>query len=134
MLDGAPPRLIRLAYALVDVRDVVDLHLRAMLHPAAAGERFLATAGEAMTMEQIAHILRDRLGNAASRVPTKTLPDWAVRVAGLFSAPARQFAPSLGTVRRSSNEKAKRILGWAPRPVEQTVVETAESLLRLRSN
>jgi hypothetical protein len=41
-MDGAVPGSPRLSFGVVDVRDVADLHIRAMTHPAAEGERFLA--------------------------------------------------------------------------------------------
>jgi nucleoside-diphosphate-sugar epimerase len=121
----------RLSFNIVDVRDVADLELRAMTNPAARGERFLAVAGGPMTMLEIARVLRERLGEAASRVPTKPLSDWMVRLAGLFDPGVRQVIPDLGEVRSASSEKARRLLGWAPRSNEETLVATAESLVRL---
>eukprot|EP01035_Chromulina_nebulosa_P036823 gene36823-49666_t len=76
MLEGRLPAVPRLMFGVVDVRDVADLHLRAMTHPAAANERFIATAGDFMTMQEIALALRERLGPAAARVSTRVLPDW----------------------------------------------------------
>jgi hypothetical protein len=45
MLAGKAPGSPRVSFGVVDVRDVADLHLRAMNDPAAKGERFLAVAG-----------------------------------------------------------------------------------------
>ena len=70
LMDGAIPGTPRLHFGIVDVRDVVDLHLRAMTNPAANGERFLAVAGDFMAMQEIAQLLKRRLGEAAHRVPT----------------------------------------------------------------
>lgn len=64
----------------VDVRDVADLHLRAMTNPAAGGERFLAISGESMWMIDVASVLRQRMGSAASKVPTRVLPNWLIRL------------------------------------------------------
>lgn len=131
MMDGAMPGLPRLSFGVVDVRDVVDLHLRAMTNPAARGERFLAVAGDFMTVREIAQTLKTRLGAAAARVSTRELPDWLVRFVGLFSAEAAQVVPELGKAKNASNEKAVRMLGWAPRPREDALVATGESLIRL---
>jgi nucleoside-diphosphate-sugar epimerase len=130
LLNGIPA-CPRLYLAVVDVRDVADLHLRAMTHPAARGERFLATASPALSMLDIARVLKSRLGTAAKRVPTREMPDWIVRIAGIFDPALRQIVPSLGEIRHASSEKARRVLGWAPRPPEDALLATAESLQRL---
>jgi dihydroflavonol-4-reductase len=115
----------------VDVRDVADLHLRAMSHPAAKGERFLAVAGDCMSLLDIARLLRARMGDAAARAPTRELPDWVVRLLARFSRTVAQAVPELGKTKRISNEKARRVLGWSPRSNEDAIVATAESLARL---
>jgi dihydroflavonol-4-reductase len=131
LMDGGIPLCPRLSFGIVDVRDVADLHLRAMTNPAAGGERFLAVAGESMSIREIALLLRARLGAAAARAPTQVMPDWLVRVASLFKPELRQTLPELGKTKRVSNEKARRVLGWTPRPNADAVMATAESLLRL---
>src|SRR5580704_8533021 len=83
MMDGAVPGVPRLYFGAVDVRDVADLHLRAMTDPAAKGERFLAVAGDFLSMLDVAKILKRRLGAAARRVPSRQLPDWVIRLAAL---------------------------------------------------
>jgi nucleoside-diphosphate-sugar epimerase len=131
LLDGAMPGIPRVAFGIVDVRDVADLHRRAMAEPAAAGERFLAVAGEFMTVAEIAALLRERMGPAAKKVPTRMLPNWLVRLVSRFDSSVKQIVPELGTVKRASNVKAKRVLDWAPRPNDEAIVASAESLLRL---
>jgi len=131
LMDGAMPGCPRLVFGMVDVRDVADLHLRAMTNPAARGERFLAVAGDCMTMQEVARVLRARMGGAAGRVPTRVLPDWIVRLGALVEKEAGQIIPELGKVRNATNEKARRVLGWTPRSNEDTIVATAESLVRL---
>src|SRR5215468_1571756 len=131
LMDGAMPGCPRLHFGIVDVRDVADLHLRAMTQPAAAGERFLAVAGDFMSMVDIAKTLKRRLGASARRVPTLQLPNWVVRLAAIRDPAVQQILPELGKVKNATNEKAKRVLGWAPRSNEDAVVATAESMLRL---
>ena len=118
-------------FGAVDVRDVADLHLRAMVNPAALGERFLAVAGECMSMQDIAKVLKARMGDAAKRVPTRVLPDWLLHVASLFDPAVKLVLPELGKIKSASNEKARRVLGWVPRSNEEAIIATAESLLRL---
>ena len=131
MMDGAIPGLPRLHFGVVDVRDVADLHLRAMTHPAASGERFLAVAGDFMSMLDIARVLKRRMGAAARRVPALQLPNWMVRLAALRDPAVRQILPELGKPKNATSEKARRVLGWAPRSNEEAIVATAESLVRL---
>jgi nucleoside-diphosphate-sugar epimerase len=131
MLDGAMPGCPRLFFGTVDVRDVADLHLRAMTDPAAKGERFLAISGDFIALIEIANVLRQRMGSAAKKVPKLQLPDWLVRLAALADPVVRQVVPELGTHKNASADKAKRLLGWAPRSREDGIVASAESLLRL---
>lgn len=131
LLRGSIPATPRMYFGMVDVRDVAALHLAAMTLPAAAGERFLAVAGEAVSMHEVAMILRSHLGKAARRVPRFELPDFAVRALAPFSPAMRQVVPQLGKKRRASSLKARRELHWSPRSNEDLVVATGESLLRL---
>jgi nucleoside-diphosphate-sugar epimerase len=131
LMDGAIPGLPQLTFGVVDVRDVADLHVRAMTHPAAKGERFLAVSGDFMSMRDMARALKRRLGAAARRVPTLQLPNFMVRLAALRDPSVKQILPELGRRKNATSEKARRVLGWTPRPPEDALVATAESLLRL---
>jgi nucleoside-diphosphate-sugar epimerase len=131
LLDGAVPGVPRLYFGLVDVRDVADLHLRAMTHAAAKGERFLAVAGDFMSIQEIATLLKERAGAVAAKVPTRQLPDFMVRMAGLTDASVRQILPELGKVKNATSAKARRVLGWSPRSREEALLATAESLSAL---
>jgi nucleoside-diphosphate-sugar epimerase len=131
MMDGAMPGTPQLYFGAVDVRDVADLHLRAMTHPAAKGERFLAVAGDFLSMLDIAKILKARMGASAKRVPTRQLPNWMVRLAALRDPAIKLILPELGKRKNGTNEKARRVLGWMPRSNEEALVATAESLVRL---
>jgi len=131
LLNGSVPGLPRLSFGLVDVRDVADLHLRAMVDPAASGERFLAVAGPSMAAIDVARVLRANVGAAAERVPTRQLPDWMVRLVGLMDPAVRSIIPELGKVQQASNAKARRVLGWTPRSNDEAILATAESLIAL---
>ncbi|WP_158823518.1 aldehyde reductase [Granulicella sp. S156] len=130
LMDGFPfcPHI---AFGTVDVRDVADMHLRAMVNPLASGERFLAVAGGLVSLLDVATFLRQRLGDAGRRAPTREIPDWLVRTFALFVPDLRQVVHELGKRKNVSNEKAKRILGWAPRSNEESIVAAGESLVRL---
>lgn len=132
LLDGRVPGLPRLGFGVVDVRDVADLHLRAMTHPAAAGERFLAIAGDFMRLRDMALVLRSRLGDDARKVPTRELPDWMVRLVGRFDSGVGQVATELGTNKNATSAKARSLLDWQPRSREDALVASAEALVRLQ--
>ncbi|HWY96223.1 MAG TPA: aldehyde reductase [Steroidobacteraceae bacterium] len=131
LMDGSVPACPRLYFGVVDVRDVADLHIRAMTHPAAKGERFLAVAGDCMSILDMAKVLRQRMGASAAKVPRFQLPDWLVRIAAIRNSAVKQILPELGKIKHSSNEKARRVLGWTPRSNEACIVACAESLVRL---
>lgn len=131
LMNGEVPGMPNLDFGLVDVRDVADLHLLAMTNPAAKGERFLAVAGDFVGMAEIAKILKARMGAAARRVPTRSLPDWLVRIVGMFDPSVKLISSELGIKKNATNAKAKRLLGWSPRSNEEAIVATAESLIRL---
>jgi dihydroflavonol-4-reductase len=130
LLDGSIPGCPHMSIGVVDVRDVVDLHLRAMTAPEAKGERFLAVTGEAMSILAMSKVLRARLGDAAKKAPTRELPDWLVRLVSMFDPQLRQVVTELGKAKQASHDKATRLLGWSPRSNQDALLATAESLLQ----
>jgi len=130
MLEGQPGNP-RINSGFVDVRDLADLHVRAMTHEAASGERFLAIAGESMWLAEVAQVLKARMGRAARRVSTRVLPNWLVRLGALRDPALRGSLPLLGLNLNATSQKAMSLLGWSPRPREEAIVATAESLVRL---
>jgi dihydroflavonol-4-reductase len=133
LLHGHPSLLPRASFAVVDVRDVADLLLLAMTSPQAAGQRYLAAAGQPMTLPEIAAVLHDRLGAGAARVARRDVPDWIVRTAARLMPSLRELAGLLGTPKVVDNTKAVTQLGWQPRSPADTITATAESLLQLSS-
>lgn len=127
LLNGELPGLPSLGYAVVDVRDIADLQVRAMTAPQALGQRYIAS-GPFISMGDIAKILIDGLGERAKKVPTRNLPDWLVRIVGLFDREVRGQLFELGKERRPSSAKAQKELGWSYRPVKETIIDTAISL------
>jgi dihydroflavonol-4-reductase len=123
------PGVPRLGFSLVDVRDVADLEIKAMTSSEAGGERFIA-ATQFLWMAEIGEILRERLGEAASKVPTRTVPNLLVRGMALFDPGIRSVVGGLGKRSELSSAKARGSLGWAPLPIEDTIAETGESLIR----
>jgi dihydroflavonol-4-reductase len=131
LMDGAMPGCPRLYFGAVDVRDVAWMHIECMTNPAAKSQRFLALAGDFLSIKDIALILKRNLGPAARRVPTLQIPDFMVRLAAKRDPAVAQILPELGKRKNGTNEKARRVLNWTPRSNEECIVATAESLIRL---
>lgn len=118
ILEGQVPGPPDMAFGVVDVRDVADLHLRAMSSPDAVGERFIAVSGPALSLRDVARLLSEDLGEQADRISQS-----------LLDAPS---ATREATQRRnSSNAKARRLLDWSPRSADEAILASAQSLIRL---
>jgi len=99
---------------IVDVRDVADLHIRAMTNPNANGQRFIASADGQISMPKIAALLRSKYPDVAKKVSIKTVPNGFIYFAALFNKQLKEVALLLRMSRNVSNAKAKKILGWEP--------------------
>jgi len=128
MLRGEMPGLPRIGLEVVDVRDIADLHIRAMTAGEAGGERFLGT-GEFMWMADVASVLREGLGDAATRVPTDEVPDDVIRELAAASAELRGILPGLGRRNRHTTAKAETVLGWTRRPAADAILDCGRSLI-----
>ncbi|ADB39796.1 SDR family oxidoreductase [Spirosoma linguale] len=132
LLIGQLPGCPKINSGFVDVRDVADLHLRAMTHPAAKSERFIATAGESVWLIEIAKILKTHLGQYAGKVKARELPNALLRIAALKDPMVKAMVPLLGRMMNATSAKAIRLLDWSPRSTQEAVLATAESLIRLQ--
>jgi len=130
LLDGSLRACPDIGFGVVDVRDVADLHVRALKAPGMAGERFLAS-GPFMKLMAVADILRSRLGQEARRVTRRKVPDFLVRLAAPFDPMVKMVVGELGSVRNMDASHAKAALGWVARPAEESIVDAARSLIDL---
>jgi dihydroflavonol-4-reductase len=128
LLSGALPGCPDIGFGMVDVRDVADLHVRALTAPDMAGERFIAS-GPFLKLIDIAAILKSRLGPQARKVPLRKLPDVLVRLTAIFDPLVRQVTGELGRTRAMDASHARTILNWVPRPAENTIADCAHSLI-----
>ncbi|WP_455270840.1 SDR family oxidoreductase [Rhizobium herbae] len=128
LLQGNPAFMPQLGFWIVDVRDLADLHVLAMTSPAAAGQRFIAT-GDFLWMAEMASTLRAKLGSRAAKVPTRQLPNFAVKLLLPFMPHLRTPARLLGRRFPLTPEKARSVLGFSPRPATTTVLDCARDLL-----
>jgi dihydroflavonol-4-reductase len=128
LIDGSVPGLPRFGWPLVDVRDIADLHVRALRTPLAAGQRYIG-AGAFYWMADIARVLRTGMPDLPRRVPTRVLPNWLVRLSARFDPVVRGRLFELDKERNVSAEKARHDLGWSPRSNDEAILATARSLL-----
>ncbi|WP_181781279.1 NAD-dependent epimerase/dehydratase family protein [Pseudonocardia pini] len=130
LLVRGVPAVPRLGFAVVDVRDVATLHRLAMLAPEAAGNRYIA-AGEQLWLGEIAELLAAEYAPRGYRVPTRALPYPLMWAAARFDRTLRTALALVDVPASVSSAKAARDLGWTARPAEESVLATAESLIRL---
>lgn len=128
---GQVPGVGRIKMGLVDVRDVASAILLGMTTPEAAGHRFLCSGGT-MWLKDIAATLHAEYSPRGYKIPTLEFPSWAVRFLGLFDKKIARVAGELDRDFEQSNEKAKRILNWTPRPAKEAILSMAESLIEHR--
>ena len=131
MLTGRMPAVPRLPFGMVDVRDLADLHVRAMTHPDAAGQRFLAVGDRTTTFFEIGRVLARHFPDRAGQVPAVELTDDQVRAAAPTAPALAGVVRQLGRDPVISTAKVKGVLGWSPRTAEETIVDTAQSLFDL---
>ena len=131
LLEGSMKPVPPIPLNLVDVRDVADLHIRAMESPNANGQRFIATADGQISMPEIAKFLIKTKPDIASKVSTITIPAFVVRVAALFNAKAKEGAMFMNVNRNVSNAKARNLLGWKPIGTnEEIILASVESMIK----
>ncbi|KAJ6031139.1 nucleoside-diphosphate-sugar epimerase [Penicillium herquei] len=131
LMNGTIAGCPNLNWTFVDVRDVAHMHLLAMTNPKANGERFLSLSQPQMSMKDVSLALREHLGDKAKRCPTRSIPDFVVKIMGLFDSSIALVVPMLGHTFVGSVDKATSVLGWKPRPSVDAVVAAGESLYNL---
>lgn len=131
LLDGSMKAIPNIPLNVVDVRDVADLHIRAMTNPDANGQRFIASADGQISMPEIAALLKNKNPNVAKKVSVKTLPNWVIYSGALFNKQAKEGALLLRMSRNVSNKKAKKILGWTPfSNNEEAILASINSMIK----
>lgn len=127
LLEGSVPMCPDIGFGIIDVRDVADLHYRAMITEGVRDERYVCS-GPFLKMIDVAKILRDNLGERARKVPSRRMPDWALRLFALVRPELKQLVNELGNVRGGDSSHAEKTLGWTMRTPEEAIMATANSL------
>jgi len=131
LLDGSMKAIPNIPLNIVDVRDVADLHIRAMTNPNANGHRFIASADGQITLPEIAALLKSKKTDVSKKVSTKILPNWVIYLAALFNKQAKEAALLLRMSRNVSNINAKKILDWKPLANnEEAILASINSMIK----
>lgn len=130
LMNGKFSRLPRFGFPVVDVRDVAEAHIRAMVNPAASDQRFIV-AGQFLWLKDISYILAKAFPDYAHRLPTKEIPNWLVRVMATVSPMSRMIVHELGRDLSVDTSKARRVLDWKSRSESETICACVQSLLDL---
>lgn len=124
------PGLPKMGFSLVDVRDVAVAHRLAMESPIAPGNRYIV-AGDFVWMRDIAAVLAEEWNPRGYRVPTGSMPTWLLRVVARFDPSVRQALDFVNRLELVTADKARSELGWTMRPIRDTILATAASLVEL---
>ena len=120
---GAP----ELEFAIVDVRDVAEGHLRAGLIPEAEGRHILVS--ETLSLIEMSAVLRSHLGDGFP-FPRQTLSKpVALMLALRRGIPQAVAKHNLGCPLRFTNRRAREALGMTFRPAAESVVEHFQQLM-----
>lgn len=105
LLKGRDPMMPPFGMPMVDVRDVAEMHLRALQRPETIGRRYIAASGS-MAMVDMGRTLK--AAYPTRRIPTREAPQVIVRALALFDPAIKSILPKLGHLERVSNARAVR--------------------------
>ena len=121
------PFIPNFGFEVVDVRDTASLHRIVLENPSSIGERILASK-EFVWFKSIAEII-DGL-YPERKIPKRLMPDPITKILSIFIPELKQITTDLGREKRIDNSNAIN-LGWLPRSLEDTITDTAKSLIDL---
>ena len=125
VVTGKMPVAVPLQFGYVDVRDVAAAHILAMQNPKSNGERF-ALAEKDLWYKDVAKVLRK---NGFKKAPMFSVPLWMAKIMANFIKELKLTLPYLGRLRSvEKTSKAKDILGWKPRPAEESILDVAQQV------
>ncbi|MBC1372751.1 aldehyde reductase [Listeria booriae] len=133
LLNGSMKRIPEIPLNIVDVRDVADIHIRAMFTPKANGERFIASADGQISLQEIAGLLKAKRPQIAHNVSTKKLSNAALRTAALVNKQAKEGLLLHVMNRNIKNDKARQMLGWQPMSTnEEIILASVDSMAKFK--
>lgn len=128
LLDNTTPALPSNGFSIIDVRDVADMHVAALEHPEAVGQRYLATA-EYMPFPKVAEVVQELYPDR--KIVNRVVPDWIIRIVAMFGGPARQIINDIGNEKVFDGKKGEAMMGHPYISARESISDTAESVIRL---
>ena len=128
LLDGSMPAMPNNGFCVIDVRDVAELHLAALDKAESAGQRYLATS-DYMPFPEVAKILQEAYPDR--KITMKVVPDWIIRTLAIFGGPTRQIINDIGNQKVFDGSKGEGLLGRKFISARQSILDTAESVIRI---
>tara|TARA_Y100000817_G_scaffold38082_1_gene26205 strand:+ start:1069 stop:2052 length:984 start_codon:yes stop_codon:yes gene_type:complete len=125
IINGKYPLVPDISVLLIDVRDVAKLHVAAITAEGAVGKRFIAASDEPLHFKEVTGILKDAGYKKAS---TRQAPKFLLKLMSLFDDQVKGLLPMVGERQTVANKETYEILGWEPTPIDQSLIETAESI------
>ena len=126
IINGKYPLVPDISVLLIDVRDVAKLHVAAITAEGAVGKRFIAASDEPLHFKEVTGILKDAGYKKAS---TRQAPKFLLKLMSLFDDQVKGLLPMVGERQTVANKETYEILGWEPTPIDQSLIETAESIV-----
>jgi len=131
LISGLMKRIPDLPLNVVDVRDVAEIHIRAMEVEQAAGKRFIATDDGQISLKEIARLIKQKYPELSQNITSRALPNWLVDILAIISKEARSAKLMRKMNRNVSNQQARTVLGWTPQTDnEQAILDAVDSLIK----
>ncbi|MDG2300366.1 MAG: NAD-dependent epimerase/dehydratase family protein [Acidimicrobiales bacterium] len=125
IINGKYPLVPDISVGFIDVRDVAKLHVSALTAKDAVGKRFIASSDEPLHFTEITGILKNAGFKKAS---TRMAPKFLLKIMSIFDDQVKGLLPLVGQRQTVNNRETYEILGWDPTSMDQSLVETAESI------
>ena len=130
MLDGKIPFVPKTAFPMVDVRDVAQLHVKALKNKTAAGKRFIVSGAEPISFVDAATILKQNGYRGSS---TKIAPAWLLNFMALFDREAKGMLGILDMHLKADNSATIKTFKWNPIPFEKSLIESAAAVNKIKA-
>ena len=129
MLRGKLPMVPKIAFPMVDVRDVANIHVQALSNSGATGKRIIASTAQPNGFDTAAQILKDAGYKGPS---TRIAPNFIFHLMAIFDREAKGMLGLLKTNLSADNSETCILFNWTPIPFKKSVLDTAEAVKALQ--
>jgi len=128
LMERSMPAVPGIGFSIVDVRDVAIAHRLALETEEAAGNRYLLMS-EFYWLKDVAQLLSDTFKEQGFKPPTMRIPFPVLWFVAKFNPMAKSVLSDIGKRTILDASKAQTELGWKPRAVKNSIIETAQSMI-----